>query len=479
MKPKNIMLLGFVNKAVDYLEKHMDEEPDTRLAELKNIDLTSLREELSDYLDSSLGTMQSTMSTLLKAGNEAFDHFMEVNHKENISDQFSRMLDVDFDDEKKTNQEELAKLLSFYNLEDFDADNTEEIDIPQTEEIDTPQTEEVEDTKVEEFVIPEDGEFVIPQVDEEDIPEFGDINLSSEDDKYMEEIKKNITSDVIDDTLLIDEEADPAIDSIFSEIIENESKPVEIEEEQTSEVETPEIIEVAIIEEETIKLDAPEFKKAAIEEEPTKLEAPEFKEVAIEEEPTNLDATENKEDAVEEETENTDYSKVFDDLPLENPGVDEEKVEETPVEETQTYVNTLIDELREQMVKEDAIKKEEEEKEKAIFNSVHEIYPNLSQEFVMAAYGLKQPLADEYPVNQKLIILHRISFDDVDNLRKFVEIGLSHDYTINADENKLIVDILKEFVNSDGKILTNIFEVANQGSVLHGNYEGYNIISNE
>ena len=30
MKPKNIMLLGFVNKAVDYLDRHMDEEPDAR-----------------------------------------------------------------------------------------------------------------------------------------------------------------------------------------------------------------------------------------------------------------------------------------------------------------------------------------------------------------------------------------------------------------------------------------------------------------
>ena len=40
----------------------------------------------------------------------------------------------------------------------------------------------------------------------------------------------------------------------------------------------------------------------------------------------------------------------------------------------------------------------------------------------------------------------------------------------------MIVDIFKKFTNGDGKILNNIFEIANQGYVLDGTYEGYNVI---
>ena len=58
MEPKNVMLLGFVNRAVDYLNRHMDEDSDGKLAELKNIDLNALESELKEDLGSSLGTMK-------------------------------------------------------------------------------------------------------------------------------------------------------------------------------------------------------------------------------------------------------------------------------------------------------------------------------------------------------------------------------------------------------------------------------------
>ena len=52
---------------------------------------------------------------------------------------------------------------------------------------------------------------------------------------------------------------------------------------------------------------------------------------------------------------------------------------------------------------------------------------------------------------------------------------MNHDYRVNVDENKMIVDIFKDMINTDGKILTNIFEIANQARVLDGNYEGYRV----
>ena len=343
MKPKNVMLLGFVNKAVEYLDKHMDEEPDTRLAELKNIDLASLKDELSDNLDTSLGTMQSTMSTLLKAGNEAFDKFIEDSHNHSgISDQFNNLFNVDFDDTRANNQEELARLLSFYNLDnDF----------------------EVEDKT---------------------------------DDDLMKEIAKNVTND--DTSEIISEhetvKQDEGIDTIFNEIVENEDK----------------------------------------------IEKEEIKEVPIDEKQVKEDISETN---------------------------------------TNSYVSSLIGDLRSQLIKEEEHKKQEKAKSDQIFDRISKIYPYLSDGFVRSVYELKESLASEYPIGTRLIVLHRVSFNDVENLRKFVEIGLNHDYTINADENKKIVDIFKEFVNSDGRILTNIYEIANQGYLLNGNYEGYNIIVEE
>lgn len=365
MKPKNVMLLGFVNRAVEFLDKHMDEEPDKRLAELKNIDLASLKDELSDNLDASLGTMQSTMSTLLKAGNEAFDDFIEGNlGKASIPDQFNRLFDVDLDSKESKNQKELARLLSFYNLE---SDYNEEV--------------------------------------EEDIKKAPEQNYEDQEET-LEEIRKNTTNDDIEEIMPIEKDSSQgqAIDSIFNEIVEHEA---------------------------TVK--------------------------------TNVNNVEHKQEVIKE-------------IPITSEEK-EELVDET--KQTQSYVSSLIDDLRTQLLKEEAKKKEEDTRNTDIYFQVSKIYPYLPEAFIRSVFELKESIASEYVIGSKIIVLHRIKFKDVDNLRKFVEISLNHQYTINADEKKMIVDIFKEFINTDGKILTNIYEVANQGYLLNGEYDGYNIIVEE
>lgn len=380
MKPKNIMLLGFVNKAVDYLDKHMDEEPNARLAELKNIDLASIKEELNDNLDSSLGTMQSTMSTLLKAGNEAFDKFIEDNHgKNSISDQLNRIFDVDLDSDKQKGQDELAKLLSFYNLEDdFDIDE---------KDIETPVIED----------------------------RITDISIN---DEYLDTIRKNVTRDDIQDIIPIEHnDVDiEKMDSIFSEIVENENKETQV---------------------------------------PSKME-------------------EKIKETIEEKVEETTEVKAE-----ETTKTVEESTNDFEVKETQSYVSSLIDDLRKQLEKEEKDKKEKEDKNSEVYKRISNIYPYLPQGFLRSVYELKESLASEYPADINIIVLHRVKFTDVDDLRKFVEIGINHGYTINADEKKMIVDIFKQFVNADGKILTNIYDIANQGYLLKGEYEGYNVIVEE
>ena len=92
---------------------------------------------------------------------------------------------------------------------------------------------------------------------------------------------------------------------------------------------------------------------------------------------------------------------------------------------------------------------------------------------------MKDAIANEYLTVNKVIVLHRLSFKDVENLRQFVEITLKHDYQINADEKKQIVDAIKECENTEEKIISSIFDIANQAALLNGEYEGYRIMSEE
>ena len=675
MKPKNIMLLGFVNRAVEYIDKHMDEEPDARLAELKNIDLASIKDELADNLDLSLGTMQSTMSTLLKAGNEAFDRFIENHSQKSIYDEINSIFDEDKDKQKEeedlvlNNQDKLANLLSFYNLEDdFDIEEESEEEEKHVEE----SKEEVVENK-------EETEEEVKENKEEVVEEETEYELSPEDHELMQEIAKNASSE--DDTrplpLHYDKKTNEDIDSIFNEIIENENNdkvddtnvestkqndegnelvdqlfeelpPIdttlinelldkiitvkddeEIVEPKLDETVAPvneddnndvlgnseliqNIIESSLNQDEEAVEEVKETEQPLTEEindvnsseiveniienslnqeedindnsEELIVEDDTNEEVSSADEDTNIpeDATTQNEDvndSVEEEPiEENEFINDFNDYlepvyhevienPLvdihieeedttgaeeavddevvekeetadttlnetvdieepvagkviENPLVDvhldepteeetvdivepvveedsnvetteedvnnevesEEKVEET-VEDTndneKPYVSTLIDDLKKQLVVEEDIKKQKEEKNKEIYDRISRMYPYLSKSFVKTVFDLKEDFARGYSNGQKVVVLHRIKFMNVDNLRQFAEIALNHDYLINVDENKLIVDIFKQFDNSDGKILANIYEIANQGCLLNGTYEGYNVIINE
>ena len=153
--------------------------------------------------------------------------------------------------------------------------------------------------------------------------------------------------------------------------------------------------------------------------------------------------------------------------------------EENSVEPEEMPEEEYLDELKEDL-KEELEEKAQEEivneaPEADIYAKINELYPYLSRGFVRAVYDLKESIANEYPLDQRIVILHRLSFKDINHLRQFSDIVLNHDYRVNVDENKMIVDIFKDMINTDGKILTNIFEIANQARVLDGNYEGYRV----
>ncbi len=169
----------------------------------------------------------------------------------------------------------------------------------------------------------------------------------------------------------------------------------------------------------------------------------------------------------DEKADNDEIDQIFSEI-LRQEDLSDEKVEES-LNAEDAYIEELADELK------DALEVDVVEKEDDIYEKISELYPYLSSNFIRAVYDLKESLANEYPYDRYVLLLHRISFVTIDELRQFTEIVLDHDYQINVDEGKMIVDVIKEFINEDGKILANIFEIANQARLLNGEYEGYRV----
>lgn len=385
------MLLGFINGAVEYLENHMNDEND-QINDLKNADLYALRNELASSLDVILGTKQSTLSALMQAGNEAFYSYIDPNDNSlNLSERFDRALDSSYHKPKSNynnynvnnnninnstnNHNDLAKMLSTYNLEGYD-------------------------------------------------------RKKDTNDDYMNQIRNNALRNQNGNN----HNEYPALDSVFNEIVNNENQGKQNNSNFASLID--------------------ELRKQMIKED----------ELAKQNQKLN-----KIEDKVETKVETYDSNKTID-------TTDKEMVAKSDTKNGGN-VNSLIDNyINEKENEEKFNKKLLLKKKKQICDKVSKMYMHLPLDFIENVYDLKEEIAQANPVDKKVIVLHRIKFNHVENLRQFVEIGLKHGYTINADEDKLIVDIFKQFVNTDGKILNNIYEIANQGYHLEGEYEGYNVI---
>ena len=475
------MLLGFVNKAVEYLDKHIDDEKmSASLTELKNTDLASLKKELNKEIDSSLGTMQSTIDKLLKAGGDAFDDFVENEVKEEeITDDIDKIFDIDLKNVTTSGKSEtsIKDLFALYEKDNKEVEKTE----------DTAKEEPEEETAEEETA-------------EEETPYV----LSAEENELFNRIIKNVSR-------RSDEEAknekigvtDKELDLIFSEVMSNKDELSEIKDIIDEPV--PKKVEEPVVEEKPVKeelqnkdvMNGPEN----ILIEPASGNMEDF----ITDNPLvgmntdddlaglmdELDANLNKNGNTVKEPEQVDkddiiklvediqsksdvyYNRVsFDD----EDDSDDQLINLKDSQKQDLSVNTLIDDLRDQMLKEDRRKQQIEDEYRQVYERIHKSYPYLSSSFIKSVYELKESINWEYPNNARIIILHRTVFKNVENLRQFVEIALNHGYSINADEKKMIVDVFKQHVNTDGKIVTSIFEVANQSALLNGEYEGYRVM---
>ena len=148
MKPENIILLGFVNKAVEYLEKHLDDEPDNAVAKLRNIDLNSLKEVLNQNLDASLGMMTTTMNSLMKAGSDSFDSFVESHgDRGGLSAEINHLFDLN--QSGNVSEDDIANLMAYYDLDGPEKDQHVAAAKKQGKPIEQPEPESSDDEEKE------------------------------------------------------------------------------------------------------------------------------------------------------------------------------------------------------------------------------------------------------------------------------------------------------------------------------------------
>ncbi|MCR4634548.1 MAG: hypothetical protein K5648_10545 [Erysipelotrichaceae bacterium] len=513
MEPKNVMLLGFVNKALDYLNKHIGEDLSDSLTQLKDIDLESLKKELGEELKEVSEKASSTAKELIAAGYEAFDKFVNADKKEeekkDLSKQFDDLFNVDFDEEEKEEKdtveqkEELEDLLSFYNL-DAALDLNEEDFEEEEEQIAEDETDSSEETPIPYSDTLTEAEEEIPYpLDEEETEMFELIarNVNRKDDQRSKDILSG---------------ANKELDSIFSELVAAENTKEEKEDVYESsminriqELSIPSVLQSydeALKDQEAAE-EVKQDEEAAVPEEAIRIIENPLVDVSLkqdkEKEEEIVKELEKKEEeershlVFPEQVDKDDIIKLMKDIqPLsdvyynkienfinetEKEEQERAKAEETaaPVadkKEDDSYISSLIDDLKSKLDEEEIKKRKEEEEFKEIYEKIHKAYPYLSGAFIRNVYDLKQQIADEYPIGETIVILHRTSFKNVENLRQYVEITLNHGYAINADEKQMIVDAFKQHVNTDGKVITSIFEVANQSALLSGEYEGYRVL---
>ena len=480
MKFKHVVLFGVVASIMSYLNSVAETEEGNRqekildeLQELLDVDMNELKVDqktdkriekleevksaIEDATDNIINELNSIIDSLTDITEHAVDAF--INDEEEIIEESSAVVILDDEEETPTSTIEVPvdvfeELVT--NLENVIEEETQE----------TPVVEEVvrvfagED--LEAHTLDEEGSF-------EYIPEI--IPVVLEEPKVVE-----VSADIFDELVNDIENAIQGLDEEV-EVEENNINEEEYRDDLINDLESllasieahEEEHQEEVTEDELASFTEEDFLQQIEETINQAILAAELCESITEEE-----VVETKE-VVREEIDEI-FSEILEQegINLEEPEVIQEEIlEEAVIEKTEEeikeeYLEELTEELKVELEREEA-------KELDIYAQINELYPYLSRGFVRAVYDLKEIIANEYPVDHNVIILHRLVFTDLEDLRQFAEIVLNHDYRVNVDETKMIVDIFKEFRNTDGKILTNIFEIANQAKLLNGEYDGYRV----
>lgn len=476
MKVKNLVLFGFILSAISYLSKQIEEEQEDEtnfLSELEDIDLQQVKNELGSKLEKAIVEFGDVVGSITKIGSDAFDRFLkdatddlqegelveklkeaivskEVEEEPEKVEEIGEVDKVeveatdDIDEVLEVSTNDFEDLLEVIEetVEEESEDTTEDLDEATEEEFSDESDDSLEEANFEEFdkteeasETPSECEEVSEEIEAQEEPQIAEEvqedSMWNQPEVNADELLKDLKN-TLDSFFARSEESEQA--NVEEEMFEEIKKATEQPEEQK---EIEDLFEELLVD-----------TKAKVEKEVNKDEIDAILNEIIEQE--NIEEAE--EPAKAEET--VDEENVF-------------ETEETENEENaQEYVRDLIEELPQE---------EEVEYEEDIYDQINKLYPYLSKTFVRSVFDLKEVIAKEYPQDIDVLVLHRVSFENVLDIQQFVEIVTNHKYSVNVDERKMIVDLFKVYRNTDGKILTNIFEIANQARLLHGEYEGYRV----
>lgn len=105
---------------------------------------------------------------------------------------------------------------------------------------------------------------------------------------------------------------------------------------------------------------------------------------------------------------------------------------------------------------------------------IAKLYPYLDKKFIAEQFGRNEVFNKEYPEDTLITIAHKAKFDDAWTLQEYAKIVEDNGYTVSPlNETENIVS--KKMFTTEGAILSDIYNVANQVACLKGVYEGYKI----
>ena len=149
---------------------------------------------------------------------------------------------------------------------------------------------------------------------------------------------------------------------------------------------------------------------------------------------------------------------------------------------TALLVKSVLDEEKEE--------KEQEEKDEVRFINISDttgeetyapeilevakLYPYLDKHFIAEQFARNEAFTKQYPEDTLITIAHKAKFADARVLADYAKIAEDNGYSSEAlDETENV--ITKKMFVTDGSILSDIYNVANQVACLGGTYEGYKI----
>ena len=511
MKAKDVALLGFVSAAQEYVKKHMNDG--SNLGDLQSIDISKLREKLFNQLKFFDGTNEE-IKTLITAGEDAFKDYKEeklTKTRINIVNLLGNTFKTKEDEEEK----DLTITIADVKQELIELDNKQEQEL--NENVIQEQRIEEAQSAVEELTQANDLE----DIGIDNSIETQDFGISDEDELFK--AISNAASKSDEELAKLNKPSE-SINEVYADVVNNENvfKNKKEKEPTLSEVLKGYGNKEVSLNDDTASVQIPvsKYPEVKVNNPPLMTKNPgtlseSLKNISA----VDTDSTIFVQEVADEINPLANSNPIDPTVPqylqfIENPGVDavdedfykneaeeyetknelqqlnaqysEEpdynNVQETYFQETNnesTYkaleaLNNFVDKKEKKIEEEKPIVKEDDNK--PIYDNIASIFPYLSYDFIKGVYADREEIANSYKEGEDVILLHRCIFKDIDNLHEFVEITISHNYQVNVDEKQMIVDVLKNFENEEGAILSNIYTIANQARVLNGEYEGYRVI---